>query len=238
LTSASDTFTVADSSLYYEGMAVQGEHIPQFTIITDITGNTITISDDATESGAFPLRFFAIGDVPSGSETVSLTNGNATFTVADGSIYSIGMKVTGSGVPDNTLITGISSNTIVMSNNATITHSTTVSFFEIGVGNGTDTFNLPYLLDHVIAGVGGNLFGTSDNGLGKLGGSPTHLITANELPPHTHQVAEGGTEFGVADVQRLASGTGSGLTGNNLTAHTPMPIIQPTMLAKKCIRYQ
>jgi hypothetical protein len=57
LTAISPTFTVTDGTLYNIGDGVSGGGIPLLTVITNIVGNTITISMNATISGASVLTF-------------------------------------------------------------------------------------------------------------------------------------------------------------------------------------
>lgn len=57
LTTASPSFTVVDSSLYYVGDTVAGGGIPASASILSIVGNTITLTVDATVTGASALYF-------------------------------------------------------------------------------------------------------------------------------------------------------------------------------------
>lgn len=57
LTTASPSFTTADPSLYRIGDLVTGGGVPGLTTIIDILGNIITMSADATETGAKSLTF-------------------------------------------------------------------------------------------------------------------------------------------------------------------------------------
>ncbi len=57
LTAASPSFTVIDSSIYFIGDLVTGGGIPALTSIISIVGNIITLSADATLSGAHNLTF-------------------------------------------------------------------------------------------------------------------------------------------------------------------------------------
>lgn len=57
LVAASDTFTVADGSIYDIGDGVTGRGIPDLTYIADITGNVVTITHNATLNGASTLTF-------------------------------------------------------------------------------------------------------------------------------------------------------------------------------------
>ena len=66
------------------------------------------------------------------TETVTLTSTVATFTVANGSIYSIGYGVEGTGIPPSTTIIGISTNTITISSPASVTGSQSLRFFAAG----------------------------------------------------------------------------------------------------------
>lgn len=68
----------------------------------------------------------------SNTETVNLINGTDTFTVFDGSIYAVGELVTGNGIPPFTTIFTISVNTITLSQNATFTGSSMVTFGALG----------------------------------------------------------------------------------------------------------
>lgn len=62
------------------------------------------------------------------TEIVTLTTGLPTFTVADSAQYFIGDLVTGNGIPANTAILSIAFETITLSNTATITGPSTLSF--------------------------------------------------------------------------------------------------------------
>ncbi len=62
------------------------------------------------------------------SESVTLTTGSDTFTVVDGSIYAVGMVVTGNGILPFTTIFSIVDELITISSNATITGLSTLTF--------------------------------------------------------------------------------------------------------------
>ncbi len=62
------------------------------------------------------------------TETVTLTAVSPTFTVADGSIYSVGDLVTGNGIPPLASIITIATNTITLSLNATLSVVSTLTF--------------------------------------------------------------------------------------------------------------
>lgn len=193
---------------------------------------------DAISRLTYRQLFAAITTV----ETVSLTNTVNTFTVVSGLVYHIGMAVEGTGIPSSTTITGISTNTITISNAASATVSSAVTFFAWGDGDGSTTFNVPDLRDYVTAGANGSLFGVANNAVGATGGSATHTIIANELPAHTHGLSgitglqnnAGGTP-GSSDI---GTGTGTANTLTNTTSGTAMSIVQQTAFVKKCIRYE
>ena len=62
------------------------------------------------------------------SEYVALTLNSNTFNVANGTLYRVGDRVTGNGIPANTFITIISNNTITVSNLATLTGTYQLTF--------------------------------------------------------------------------------------------------------------
>ncbi len=85
------------------------------------------------------------------TETVTLTNGSPSFTVANGSLYNVGDNVIGTGMPPHAIITSISVNTITIDNNATVSGAQTLTFIPtkgVAVENGLfvyDTTNNVYV---------------------------------------------------------------------------------------------
>jgi hypothetical protein len=70
------------------------------------------------------------------TETVTLTNGLPSFVVADGTKYQVGDLVTGNGIPTLTSILSISTNTITLTANATLSGVSLLTFAHyIGLPN-------------------------------------------------------------------------------------------------------
>jgi hypothetical protein len=69
-----------------------------------------------------------VGAVTTQQETCTLTAASPTFTVADGSIYSIGDGISGGGIPLLTKILNIVGNVVTMSMNATINGASVLTF--------------------------------------------------------------------------------------------------------------
>ena len=57
-----------------------------------------------------------------------------------------------------------------------------------GAGNGSTTFNLPNLAGRVVVGQGSGS-GLTPRSMGATGGAETHTLTSQEMPSHTHTVA-------------------------------------------------
>ncbi len=87
-------------------------------------------------------------------ETVTLTSGSATITVADGTIYAAGAPIEGTGIQSNTIINSISGNVVTMSKTATANGAQALTFFCVSNGDGSTTFNKPELRGLVLAGNG------------------------------------------------------------------------------------
>lgn len=103
-TSGSSTLTaVSSTSGIYPGASITGTGIPSNTTVISVTSTTLVLSQNATAS--------ATG--------VSLTINNSYATVG---IYP-GATLTGTGIPSGTTVLSITSNTILMSANATSTGS-------------------------------------------------------------------------------------------------------------------
>jgi hypothetical protein len=179
-------------------------------------------------------------------ETVTLTSGLTTFTVVNGLYYAVGTPLEGTGIPAMTTIASISGNTITMSAAATANGAQAVTFFTVGNGDGSTTFNLPYLVNYVLAGAFGNLL--SSAGVGSSGGAATAALAAANIPAHTHKttVPVQGMGFGFGYANGTATGTatftsdgGESLANVPLTTPpTPFAILQPTRLVRYLIRYE
>lgn len=192
-------------------------------------------------------RDYLLYSVLTVTESVSLSNGVNTFTVVSNANYRIGMSIEGTGIAAATTITNIVGTTVTMSNNATATATSVVTFFLFGNGDGSTTFNLPYLLGFGTAGAYGQLFYTSSPGdltnpVGRSGGEARHAMTAGENGPHVHAPLAPTTSFlgatGSAGALSGGSEVGDVATTASSGSGTPHNNIQPTVLMLKCIRYQ
>lgn len=105
-----------------------------------------------------------------------------------------------------------------------------------GAGDGSTTFNLPDTTAQVIAG-----YKAADTNFGTLGakvGEATHLLTVNEIPPHTHDIGNTNGASGVDSQpqssnqsygpQKTTHSTGGGTAHNN---------VQPSITMRFIIRY-
>jgi hypothetical protein len=69
-----------------------------------------------------------VGPVTTQQETVTLTAISPSFTVVDGSIYSVGDGVSGGGIPLDTKILSIVGDTVTMTLNATLSGASVLTF--------------------------------------------------------------------------------------------------------------
>jgi hypothetical protein len=190
------------------------------------------------------LRDYLLFNAITTTETVTLTNGVNTFTVASVVNYHLGMSIEGVGIPASTTISNIVGVTITMSANATATGPSLVRFFAWGNGDGAATFNVPDLRGYTTAGADNALFASPTNALGLKGGANSHTLTISEIPSHSHLPAANfnfigantgtGQGFDLGTQFTFGQDAATGMTGGNV-AHN---IVQPTALVKKCIRYQ
>lgn len=188
------------------------------------------------------VRDYLLFSTVTTTETVTLTSGVNTFTVVSNANYHIGMAIEGAGISASTTISNISGTTITMSTNATATGPSLVRFFAWGAGDGSTTFNVPNFQGLVTAGANGSLF-ANVNGIGLSGGEATHILTIPEMPGHTHQPSNLG---GFVTDQNATPTAGVGGPNNGQTVGTTSSTggggahnnVQPTVLVKKCIRYQ
>ncbi len=188
------------------------------------------------------IRDYLLFSTLTSVQTVTLTSGMNTFTATfDLADTYIGMPIESPNVPASTTVSNVVGTTVTMSANATVTGSTTMRFFQWGAGDGSLTFNVPDLRGYVTAGANGTLVAGNVNGVGLKAGAGNHAISVAELPAHHHASPAGNflTSSGA-----FGYGSGGQTIGQNgsVTADTgsgtPMSLVQPTALTKKCIRYQ
>lgn len=98
------------------GMAIYGANIPVGTYITSISGNIITLSNNVTGSVTTNDRLVFGG--PSVGAAAATGSGNS-ITLNSTAGISIGMNVHGANIPAGTTVTGISGNTVTLSNAVT-----------------------------------------------------------------------------------------------------------------------
>ncbi len=89
---------------------------------------TVTVSINSPVKEIWFVSPSYVGPVTTQQETCVLTKISPSFTVIDGSIYSVGDSVSGGGIPLGTEILSIVGNTITMTMNATITGSSILTF--------------------------------------------------------------------------------------------------------------
>jgi arylsulfatase A-like enzyme len=148
-TSGSPTVTCASTVGVWPGMLITGTNVPAGTTVSSITNaTTLVMNANATGSGT-AQTLYAGGltlsgcSITSGSTTVTCpstaglvgavslsltsgatTNGSATVTCASTTGLQVGMVVTGTGVPANTVVKAVLSATqFTLSANATATNS-------------------------------------------------------------------------------------------------------------------
>lgn len=249
---STDTFVVADGTIYSVGYGVEGTGIPANATIVSISMNDITISRAATVSTSQVLRFFAAGNQL--TEIVTLVaapspNPNQ-FAVVDISLYAVGMSLQSFGtgiIPSGTYITtitpGISpAGTITMSQDATTAGSTVMYFFLPANGDGSTTFNVPDARRRVMVGSGGTVVSAPPlgigNQLGNIGGEEAHLQLTAEVGAHVHPITIYNNINNAGTSGASAQAPSSGSTGINTPASIPFNVMQPSLITKKCIRFE
>lgn len=187
----------------------------------------------------FNLLFQAVTHL----ETVTL-NSTTTFTVANGSMYRIGMPVEGPGINAGTGIANIVGNTITLSATSVLTGPATLRFFTVLNGDGSTTFNNYNLADYVIAGTGGTSYlPVASNGVGAIFGAATHAITIAEMPAHNHpgstaQIFGSGGGGALATPVNVTPGAATALNIASQGGGSAMSLAQLTAFMTKCIRFE
>jgi microcystin-dependent protein len=188
--------------------------------------------------------------------TVQITGNTHASTTIDGITstagITAGMGISGTGVPSNTTVLTVSTNSITISTVATTTASTALVVAPYGVGDGTTTFGIPDLRGRTVIGAD-NMGGTAANrmtnptagaqgingsSLGNFGGEQAHTQTVTELVTHTHTVTvytdnatQGSNIRGTADTAPQGNET-SNPTGSS----APFNVVQPGLILNYIIK--
>ena len=180
--------------------------------------------------------------VISAGATATLANGSAILSNVSVDFTTLGVTgahIEGAGIPAGTTILSGTTNTLTLSQNATVSNSgVAIRVFPYGNGDGATTFNVPDYQERIAAGRGG-MGGASDPGrlttatmslggttLNSSGGGETHVLTVAELAAHNH--TDLGHTHGVADpthshgYNTFVAGTAGQSVGTN-GAGSPSP---------------
>lgn len=159
--------------------------------------NYVFAYGQAISRTAFPLY---MSTVTISTNLICTSGLNVLSGIADTSQIHIGTPVEASCVAPGTTVTNVSTTSVTVSSNATISTGLAAKFFPFGNGDGSTTLNVPDLRGRVLAGrnnMGGTASSTltsaffgpqGPNAQGSVGGAQIHNLTANENGPHNHDV--------------------------------------------------
>lgn len=161
---------------------------------------------------------------------VACTSGSSTLAGwPDTSQIRVGAPIEATCIPTGTVVVSIPTNsTIVVSNNAVSTATTTARIFPWGNGNGVDTFNVPDLRGTVMAGpdaMGGMpasrltsvYYGANASPPAVFGGNQSRALTQTHLPSLDLPVS--GVAARIANPQIMVTATGAS-SGNGIPQGT------------------
>jgi hypothetical protein len=126
--SGSNTVTLtAANPLIRVNQYVTNASVPAGTVVSAISGTTLTLSRNTTAAISAATLFFGEEfSVPN----CSITNGSSTVTLAANPAIVVGMGVTGTGIPVGAIVSAISGTALTLSASSTATSTTTsLKFF-------------------------------------------------------------------------------------------------------------
>jgi Flp pilus assembly protein TadG len=201
-TTSSRNVTVASASGVAVGMVVtsssSGIPTSTATTVSSISGTTVTLSATPTRSQSNkPLVFSMAGSAASGSTTISSLEGTST------SLNSIvvGMPISGTGIPTNAYVTGITGSPPTSLTISAATTSTKTGDILTLTNLGATTTTGQNTINNV----------SFDNSSASLIPTVGQVIVGNGIPANTTITAVNGT------AAQFASGTGSLTLSQNVT---------------------
>lgn len=157
--------------------------------------NYVYASGQALSRGTYSQLLATVTLVQSSAVCVATSTTLSGLT--DTTQLPIGAAIEGTCISPNTTVVSKSTNSVVMSNPATASLTTLVTFFPFGDGDGASTFNVPnyngiYLVGRcnmnntACTSISAPFFGGPDpNALNAIGGAQFETLTVNNLPPIT-----------------------------------------------------
>jgi hypothetical protein len=181
ITSATANFTSADVS-----SKVVGENIPAGTYILSVESPTsATISANATATASAKFLFVQnenaaryVDDLVTTASSPTITSASAAFTQED-----VGRQVTGTNIPNNTVISSVTNNTTaVLTNN--IAYSSTLGFLGIAATSSTDVAQVDLITCNGVTNNGANYTYSTDGGntwvaVTQTAAAPVHLLSTS-----------------------------------------------------------
>jgi hypothetical protein len=171
------------------------------------------------------------------TQSATCVSGNSTITaVADTSQLSVGTAVEAACIPAGATVVSKTASTVTLTANASVSVTTSATFYPWGNGNGLTTFNAPDLRGVVLPGrnnMGGAAsvklsppYYTDPNSLSGSGGSQSSTLLASNLPPYTPAgtivttVTPAGTYVAGTAATTVSAGAITVPTGNTNPAYT------------------
>ena len=204
--------TTYSASQIQQGMLVMGANIPVGTVVTSFTldsnnhVNSITLSNAPTASvtdmtvigvNSFDASRFKVVDTTHIMPTTSMTG------------MQVGMKVTGTGIPNGTTITGIAANGAITLSQAIALTSTSFTANLTAATNGSATIQLPSARPDLAVGMAVSGTGIPD-GTTIVANSGGTITLSNAVTADTISSIKAGTMF--LSGNPVVSNIGSSLT--------------------------
>lgn len=214
------------------------KYLDEVADFTTTFGRWLLRNGRAISRGAY-TEYFAKATV---QFTGNITNGSNTITnIADTTQFAVGKPIEGVGIPSGATVQSITSNTVVLSTNATATTTgVSLRYFKYGNGDGSTTYNIEDARGRVDGAIGQGT-GLTNRKAGDSTGAENVSLTEAQNGPHTHRPSasavnqnitmanNGTTLFGVANAGGTVNNapntdsSGTGAPHNNM---------QPTIFSK------